>query len=332
MSFSTNAKDELIRLPLEKPCCLLAEIGALTQTTASLGFQGAGRFSLTYRVENAALARRIYTILRRTFEVSPQLQFVQHTRLGGRTSCVLTLDGDDARTLLTALHMMERESDGTYTLKRTSPRLQLTRQCCRRAFLRGMFLGAGSITSPEKDYYLELVTDDEALCQYALRLLEKSGLPAKEHLRKGRHVIYIKNGQIVADLLALMGAPQAMMELENIRITRQVRGNINRASNCDDHNYERMVAAGEEQAERIRQLLLRRSLSSLPPALREMASLRMEHPELSLTDLGQMLDPPVGKSGANHRLQRLLALCDEADLEASQAESDKIQEKPKENF
>lgn len=106
MSFSANAKEELIRLPMEKSCCTLSELAALTQTTASLGFRGAGRFSVTYRVENAALARRIFTGLKKSLSLSPSLEFVQHARLGGRTSCVLTLQDDDARRLLVAMQMM----------------------------------------------------------------------------------------------------------------------------------------------------------------------------------------------------------------------------------
>lgn len=236
---------------------------------------------------------------------------VQHARLGGRTSCVLTLQDEDARKLLAALQMMELQTDGTWSLKRTSPRLPLTRQCCRRSFLRGLFLGSGSISAPEKDYYLELMPGDEAETQAALKLMEKCGVPAKVHIRKGRSVVYIKNVQGLEDLLALMGASQSMMKLENLRITRQMRGNINRASNCDDHNYERAVTAGEQQAERIKQIALKDGLSSLSMPLRQIAELRMAHPDSSLTELGQMLQPPVGKSGVNHRLQRLMALADE---------------------
>lgn len=311
MSFSSNAKDELIRQPMERECCMLAELSALTQTNGSLGFQGAGRFTVTYRMESAALARRVYTTLKRCLDVSPQLHFVQHARLGGRTSCVLTLDGADAQKLLVALHMMERDEDGSLALKRTVPRPQLTRKCCRRAFLRGAFLGSGSMTSPEKSYHFELVADDASLCQTLERVLEKNNLPAHHHVRKGRNVIYLKGAQEIADVLALMGASNAVMELENVRITRHVRGNINRASNCDDHNYERTMSAVDSQVEAIKLISIHRGLSSLPPALQEIARLRLEEQELSLTELGQLLHPPVGKSGVNHRMIRLKQIAEE---------------------
>lgn len=311
MSFSIGAKEELCHQPLDRACCMLAEISALTQTSASLGFQGAGRFSVTYRVENTTLARRIFTMLKKSLDVSPQLQFVQHTRLGGRTACVLTLEGGDAQKLLIAMSMMEQHDDGSVTLKRTEPRVPLTRQCCRRAYLRGAFLGAGSITSPDKGYHFEIIAGDDAMCQSLIRQMERCGLPAGHITRRGKQVVYLKGSQHISDALALMGAPTSMMELENIRITRQMRGNINRASGCDDRNYERAAAASDAQVKAITMISIQRGLASLPRALRELAHLRLENPSVSLTELGQMMDPPLTKSGVSNRMKRLMATADE---------------------
>lgn len=305
MSFSSDAREELARQPLEKNCCMLAELSALTQTTAHLSFQGGGRVNVVYQVESAALARRIFTMLKRSLSLSPQLHFVQHARLGGRTSSVLTLENEDAAALLCALNMMERDAEGITALKHTTPRPNITKQCCRRAFLRGAFLGAGSMTSPEKSYHLEIVAEDERFCQLVERMLERSGLPGRHSLRKGKQVVYLKGAQQIADMLALMGASGAVMELENIRIMHQMRGDINRASNCDDHNDERAAAASDQQVEAIKLIAIHRGLDSLPRALRDMAKLRLENPELSMQALGQLLDPPLGKSGVSHRLTRL---------------------------
>ena len=233
MSFSSTAKEELIRLPLGKSCCILSELSALTQTSGSLAFRGAGRIQVTYRVENAALARRIFLLLRTQLNIVAKLHFVQHARLGGRRSCVLTLGDKDSQRLLIALHMMEQDEDGGITLRRTTPRHPMTRQCCRRAFLRGAFLGAGSITSPDKSYHFEIVAGEEHLRKTLCRLMEKSGLPVHTFQRKGQTVVYLKSAQQIADVLALMGASSSVLELENIRITRQMRAGANRASNCD---------------------------------------------------------------------------------------------------
>ena len=314
MSFSSMAKDELIRLPLGKECCMLSELSALTQTSGSLAFRGLGRVQVTYRVENAALARRIFLLLRTRLGMTARLHFVQHTRLGGRRSCVLTLGDQDSQTLLLALHMMEQDEEGHISLRHTAPRHPMTRQCCRRAFLRGAFLGCGSVTSPEKGYHFEWVAEDQSLRQTLNRLLEKSGLPVHEHVRRGQNVIYLKGAQEITDMLALMGATHAVLEMENIRITKQMRAGANRASNCDEHNSERMLNAADEQIEAIKLISIQRGLFTLPPGLREMARLRLEHTSLSLAELGQLMEPPVGKSGVNHRMRRLMDIANEIRL------------------
>ena len=308
MSFSSNVKDELIRLPLGKPCCMLSELSALTRTSGSLSMHGLGRILVSYRVENAALARRIFLLLRTQLQVTPKLYFVQHARLGGRRTCVLTLGDQDSQKLLLALHMVEKDEDGRVSFKRTSPRHPMTRQCCRRAFLRAAFLGAGTMTTPEKAYHLEWRADNESLLKELQRLLEKAGLPVHTSVRRGRPVVYFKGAQQVTDALALMGASGSVLDMENIRISKQMRGQANRAINCDEHNSDRMVNAAADQVEAIKQIALHQALSSLPPALYAAARLRLDNPELSLTELGQMMDPPVGKSGMNHRMRRLMDL------------------------
>ena len=152
-SFAAKVRDELIRLPAGKACCMLSEISALTQTSGHLAFRGGGWISVSYRLEDAGVARRLFQLLKRRLNVNPTLHFTQTSRLGGRRTCVLTLSGEDARTLLDALHMTETDENGQLHLKRTVPRHPMTRQCCRRAFLRGAFLGAGTVTNPEKAYH-----------------------------------------------------------------------------------------------------------------------------------------------------------------------------------
>lgn len=310
MSFSATVKDELIRLPLGKSCCILSELSALTQTSGSLALRGLGRVQVTYRVENAALARRIFLLLR-TLGITAKLHFVQHSRLGGRRTCVLTLGDQDSQTLLIALHMMEQDEEGHIFLRRTAPRHPMTRQCCRRAFLRGAFLGCGSMNNPDKSYHFEWVAEDQSLRQTLAKLLDKCGLPLHEHIRKGQNVIYLKGAQQIADMLALMGASQAVLEMENIRIKKQMRGEANRAANCDEHNSERMLNAADEQIQAIKLISIQRGLFTLPPGLQEMARLRLEHTSLSLAELGQLLSPPVGKSGVNHRMRRLMDIAKE---------------------
>ena len=249
-------------------------------------------------------------MLKKRLDVNPTLHFTQTSRLGGRRTCVLTLSGQDARTLLDALHMTETDENGQMHLKRTVPRHPMTRQCCRRAFLRGAFLGAGTVTNPEKGYHFEWKADDGHLPQVLEKLLEKCELPFHSYTRGGQQVVYLKGAQQIADALALMGAGQSVLQMENIRIHKQLRASAVRAANCDEHNGERMLDAAQKQAEAIRQISLKQGLFTLPPALRELARLRLENPDLSLKELGEMLDPPVGKSGINHRMRRLMEIAE----------------------
>ena len=256
--------------------------------------------------------------MRTQLNIVAKLHFVQHARLGGRRSCVLTLGDKDSQRLLIALHMMEQDEDGGITLRRTTPRHPMTRQCCRRAFLRGAFLGAGSITSPDKSYHFEIVAGEEHLRKTLCRLLEKADLPVHTFQRKGQTVVYLKSAQQIADVLALMGASSSVLELENIRITRQMRAGANRASNCDEHNSEKMLNAADRQIEAIKLISIQRGLYTLPPALQEIARLRLENTSLSLTELGQMMDPPVGKSGVNHRMRRIMDVAKEIEQQLTE--------------
>ena len=312
-SFSAGVKEELIRLPMGKPCCMLSEISALTQTSGHLSFRGGGWIQASYRLDNAGTARRLFQLLKLRLDVAPKLHFTQTRQLGGRRTCVLTLGPEDTRALLFALHMAETDENGQIHLKRTVPRHPMTRQCCRRAFLRGAFLGAGSVTSPEKGYHFEWKAEDEQLAGLLGQLLEKCGLPYRSYERRGRRVVYLKGAQQIADALALMGAARAVMDLESTRVRKQIRASAVRAANCDEHNGEKMLDAAQQQAEAIRKISILQGLFTLPKGLQEMARLRLENTDLSLKELGEMTHPPIGKSGVNHRMRRLMEIAEGLD-------------------
>ena len=310
-SFAASVRAELIRLPAGRSCCMLSEISALTQTSGHLAFRGGGWFSVQYRLDDAGVARRLFMLLKKRLNVNPVLHFTQSSRMASQKTCVLTLNGEDARTLLFALHMMETDENGETHLKRTVPRHPMTRQCCRRAFLRGAFLGAGTMTGPDRAYHFEWLAEDDTLASALEKLLDKCGLPYHEYLRKGRRIVYLKGAQQIADMLALMGASGSMLEMENIRIQKQMRAAATRASNCDEHNGERMLDAAEQQALAIRAISLKIGLFTLPPTLQSLARARLENQDLSLKQLGEMMDPPLSKNAVNHRMRRLMEIAAE---------------------
>ena len=177
MSFSATVKDELCRLELGKNCCMLSELAALYRTSGSLTFHGGGRVQVQYRVENTALARRIFRLLTARMAITPRLHYVQHARLGGRRTCVLTIGDEDSQRLMLALHLIDKDENGVVSYRRTIVRHHLTRQCCRRAYLRAAFLGAGTMTSPDKDYHFEITASEPGLVRELTRVLEKAELP-----------------------------------------------------------------------------------------------------------------------------------------------------------
>ena len=308
MSFSSQVKAELLRVRPEKSCCMLSELSALTQTCASLRLSGGGRVKVVYETENPALAKRIFLLLKRRMEITPQLEFNRHQRLGGRRLSILTVPENDSMPLLVALRMIQQSEGGV--VYKGVPRTALSRRCCRAAFVRASFLGAGSVTSPDQEYHLEF-TAPGARAEALQKMLEKSGIHASVTVRRGDEIVYIRRGDDVVSCLALMGAHSALMEMENIRIRRDGRNQANRARNCDEANLKKQLSAGDRQARAIVAYSLRHSLGALPAELQELGRLRMLHPEASLEELGQMLQKPVGKSGVNHRMRRLMAILTE---------------------
>ena len=182
------------------------------------------------------------------------------------------------------------------------------KDCCIRAFIRGAFVAAGTVSDPAGSYHFEITCPDEESAVGMLSLLEVCGMEPKEMQRKGSCVIYIKEGRQIRDLLTMMGAPVSMMNFENARILKEVRGGVNRRVNCETGNINKTVAAGLKQAAAIRVLEERGILADLPDSLRETAKLRLDNPDATIGELGEMSSPPVSKSGINHRLRKLCAL------------------------
>ena len=320
MSFSAQVKEELLRIKPEKSCCMLSELGALTQTCASLRISGSGRLKAVYEVESAKLAQRILILLKRRMEITPTLGYTRYKRLGEHRTYIITVGEGDSRRLLVALRMIRESAGGD--IFRGVPRAAVTRRCCRAAFARGAFLGAGSVSDPEKGYRLEFVSSP-ARAETLTAILEKSGIQVLTAVRRNGLIVYIKRGDDVVSCLALMGAHKALLEMENIRIRRDGRNQANRARNCDEANLKKQLSAGAAQAERITAYSLKYSLAGLPKELQEIGRARMLHPEASLEDLGRMLEKPIGKSGASHRMTRLMRILQMDTDDASQRPSER---------
>lgn len=183
--------------------------------------------------------------------------------------------------------------------------------CCKRAFIRGAFLSAGSISDPEKFYHFEITCASMRKAKQLQGLMASFDIEARIVLRKRYFVVYVKEGSQIAELLQIMEAPVALMELENIRIVKEMRNSVNRQVNCETANINKTVSAAVKQMEDIRYIQDTIGLKSLPENLQEMARVRLERPEATLKELGEALEPPVGKSGVNHRLRKLSLMAED---------------------
>ena len=303
MSFSGQVKRELMHLQPDRSFCQLSELSALTQCCASLVLRGGGRMSVVYQVENVALAKRIFLLLKLRLNIIPTIEYTYSPRFGGRRICMLTVPENDSRKLLVNVRMMRQSESGD--VLRTLPRSAISKRCCRNAYLRGAFLGAGSILTPDKGYQMEFVASSKERADALRYILEKCDLHLAEMQRRGSTVLYARRGDDVVALLGMMGAGQALMDMENARITRESRNQANRAANCDQANTMKQISAAQKQADQI--LAYREDPKvPLPADLQELATLRLEYMEASLEQLGEMMHPALTKSGVNHRMRKLM--------------------------
>lgn len=314
MSFASDCKKELCVLTIDKPCCMLSELSGQYMTCGSLNLLGRGKVSVQFTCENMAVARRIYTLLSRSLKTPPQIHYVDSTHFGGRRKCILTLGPAESPAFLKAMNMMVTR-DGQDSLRAMSPNLSLSRACCMRSFLRGAMLGGGTITNPEIAYHMELPYHDENMRLNLAKCLLKQGLPVKQSSRKGKGYLYYKQCEQIITFLTAVGAHKAVMHIEDLRVRRQVYGGVTRAMNCDNANMNKAMDASDAQIIAIEKIIKHNGLASLPMGLQEIAVARMSSPSATLTELGQSLKKPIGKSGVNHRLRRLMAIAESIDQE-----------------
>ena len=225
-------------------------------------------------------------------------------------------DPGQVETVLQGTKLSVNEGDGE-TLY-TENALLTQQSCCKRAFIRGAFLASGSISDPEKGYHFEIVTQDERKAAHLQEIICSFQIDAKIVLRKKSYVVYVKEGgefvgmlEFMVAFVALMEANVALMNLENIRILKEMRNSVNRKVNCETANINKTVNAAVKQIEDIRLIEQKKGFHNLNEGLAEIAELRLQYPEATLKELGMMLNPQVGKSGVNHRLRKLSEIADE---------------------
>lgn len=297
MSFSAQTKDELARIE-SRPCCRRAELAALVMLNGRL----VSVDGMVIATENAAIARKVFKSLKVLFGLSARVEIRRKQRLKKNNEYLVRVGSQEGlKPALEKLGLITASGKSRFGLKRDL----VGRECCRRAFLRGAFLARGSVSSPRGAYHLEIATADARLAAELSGLMQKLGLDGRYFPRKRGWVVYIKDGEKVAEALKLMGAHAALLNFENARIYKEMRNRVNRLVNCDTANLGKTVLAGVRQEESIRLVVEQFGLENLPPSLRQVAQLRLQYPEISLRELGEMAQPPLSKSCINHRLRKL---------------------------
>lgn len=299
MSFAAQTKKELTMVEADK-CCEKAELAALIRMNGSVQLTNQ-RIVLDISTENAAIARRIYTLIKKHFQLHTELLVRKKMRLKKNNVYIVRVPSQ-VQDVLSSLHIV---SEGFQFTPGIDKRI-VRSNCCKRAYLRGAFMAGGSVNNPEgSSYHLEIASMYEEHCHALCQLANRFQLNARCIERKKGYVFYMKEGEKIIHFLSLIGAHQALLRFEDVRIMKDMRNSVNRIVNCETANLNKTIGAAVRQIENIRFLQKEIGLDQLPEKLREVAEIRLAHPDMNLKEVGELLKGNVSKSGVNHRLRKL---------------------------
>ena len=299
LSFSAGAKAEICRILPSRDCCALAQCFGVLLFCNSFSSEG---------IRIITESREFAYILPKLFKKAFNVNFDSFPSLESPGKLVFQINDPEKISVI-------MESFGFSTRDTVSLHVNLPvveGDCCKAAFLRGAFLAGGSVTDPEKGYHMELATTHQSVARETYTLIrEITGFDPKSAKRGGGQVLYLKNSDLVADCLALLGASVAAMGIMEARLEKELNNKVNRRCNCDDANTSKVVEAAQEQIVAIRKLEEFGLLDKLPAKLKQAADARVKHPASSLSELAGMMDPPITKPAMNHRLKKLMEMAKE---------------------
>lgn len=299
LSFAAQTKKELT-LVEQSACCEKAELSALIRMNGTVQVTNQ-RIALDISTENAAIARRIYTLIKKKFQLHTELLVQKKMRLKKNNVYIVRVP-NQVQHILSNLYIVSESFQFTPGIDSRIIR----KNCCKRAYLRGAFLAGGSVNHPEgSSYHLEIASMYEEHCQALCRLANRFDLNARFIERKKGFILYIKEGEKIVDFLSLIGAHQALFNFEDARIMKDMRNSVNRIVNCETANLNKTISAAVRQIDNIRLLDREIGLQNLPDKLREVAEIRLQHPDMNLKEVGDLLKGSVSKSGVNHRLRKI---------------------------
>ncbi len=307
MSFTAEVKDELSRIEPRKACCLKAELAALVRIEGTLHITGPERYRLEIATETAPVARTVIKLLHKVYGLKTELT-VRRSVLHKTNNYLITVPTQPKLPkALAELGVLDESSGFTSGI---SPSL-VKRECCAISYLRGSFLGGGFVADPRGDFHFELTAETEQLAEDLVGLMKRFDIEARVAQRRGTYAVYLKGAEPIVTFLALVGAHRALLRTEDVRIIKSMRNDVNRIVNAELANQQKTAEAAVGQLDAINTLVDTMGLENIPPALRELAELRLANPDVSLRELGELAEPPLTKSAVYHRVRRIEELAAE---------------------
>jgi len=299
VSFAAQTKKELTLVETDA-CCEQAELSAMIRMNGSVQLTNQ-KVVLDISTENAAIARRIYSLIKKRFQIHTELLVRKKMRLKKNNVYIVRVP-NQVQAILADLSIVSEGFQFTPGIEKGI----VKNPCCKRAYLRGAFMAGGSVNNPEgSSYHLEIASMYEEHCQALVKLANRFDLNARFIERKKGFIFYIKEGEKIIEFLSLIGAHQALLRFEDVRIMKDMRNSVNRIVNCETANLNKTIGAAVRQIDNIRLLQREVGLENLPDKLREVAEIRLKHPDINLKEVGDLLKGAVSKSGVNHRLRKI---------------------------
>jgi len=306
MSFASDTRGELARELCAHICCARSELAAALLSSGGISYRGKNRYALSLTAADAAVVRRYFALLKQFWGITGQIRTLVSDSLSGQTRYQLMIPEEESLRLLEETMLLD---DSALFGVRQWPDPELVKYaCCRKSVVKGAFLMCGAVSNPDKEYHIEIAAPTEEFAQFVIEMMNYFEISAKMTCRKAKYVVYLKRAEEISSVLTLLGATNSVLHLENVRIKKDVSNQVNRQMNCDTFNINRTMNAAGSQIQDIQFLDEQIGLDKLPGQLREIAEVRVSNPEISLSGLGELLNPPISKSGVNGRLRKLSEL------------------------
>lgn len=311
MSFTGDVKRELEKRISNARHCRVAEIAALISMCGDVLIDVEDKYQIKLHTETETTAKKFKELLRKTYKIESDINLEENPYSHKmNTYTVWVREHEQAIQILEETKILDKTGEIRENLSVGKNEI-LKRDCCKRAYLRGAFIAQGSVNNPNNSYHFEIKTVNEDEAKQIVELFKCFEIESKVVARKGNYVVYIKEGEGIIDALGVIEAPVALMEMENVRILKGMSNYYNRQVNCEAANIKKTVETSHRQQEDIQYIIDHEGISYLPEKLRDIAMIRLENPEASLQELGEMMDPPLGKSGVNHRLRKISQIAED---------------------